>query len=316
VDINRVVGILGSMAALAAIDLVGALFAKEYAERHRPVALALGVTSFVLLFGIYVVALRFAELSIVTMGWIVMLQIGVIALDQLRYGLHLDAKQWAAIVVIIVLQCYLIVSTSASGLPAEASADHRPASVEAVTDASTPTLVVDLGGGSTELVLGVAGSVTAACSMDVGCVRMTERHLAGDPPSRQQVADATADVDAALDEALRRVPVADTATLVGVAGTVTTVTAHALRLGSYDPHRIHASVLEVDDVLAACADLLAMTHERRAALPFMHPGRVDVIGAGALVWSRVVERVSAAAGLRQVTTSEHDILDGIALSLV
>jgi exopolyphosphatase/guanosine-5'-triphosphate,3'-diphosphate pyrophosphatase len=179
-----------------------------------------------------------------------------------------------------------------------------------------PTLVVDLGGGSTELVLGEDGTVVAAHSMDVGCVRMTERHLADDPPTPGQLAAATADVDAALAAAMRQVAVRDAATLVGVAGTVTTITAHALGLDRYDPERIHATVLPADDVLAACAELLAMGRTARAALPYMHPGRVDVIGAGALVWSRVVATVRAEAGLDRVTTSEHDILDGIALSMV
>jgi len=182
-----------------------------------------------------------------------------------------------------------------------------------------PYLVVDLGGGSTELVLG-ATEPEAAFSMDVGCVRMTERHLATDPPTADEVAAARADVRAALDEALAVVPVAKTATLVGLAGTVTTVTAHALRLDHYDRDRINGSVLPVGDVLRACDELLAMTRAERAALGFMHPGRVDVIGAGALVWSEVVSRVrdevTAAGGeLTRVVTSEHDILDGIALSL-
>jgi exopolyphosphatase/guanosine-5'-triphosphate,3'-diphosphate pyrophosphatase len=182
-----------------------------------------------------------------------------------------------------------------------------------------PFCVVDLGGGSTELVLGerVDGEavVSQAFSMDVGCVRMTERHLHGDPPTAAEVAAATADVEAALDEASRHVDLARTGRLVGVAGSVTTVTAHALRLDHYDPAAIHGAVLPVPQVLAACEDLLAMPRAGRAALGFMHPGRVDVIGAGALVWSCVVRRVVAAAGLAEVVTSEHDILDGIALRL-
>lgn len=182
-----------------------------------------------------------------------------------------------------------------------------------------PFLVVDLGGGSTELVLG-GRSVVAATSMDVGCVRMHERHLADDPPSPEQVAAAAADVEAALDVAARAVPFGRAATLVGLAGTVTTVTAHALDLDEYDPHVIDGTVLPVDDVLASCRALLTMRRSRRAALPYMHPGRVDVIGAGALVWSGVVSRVRAEVArsggrLRSVVTSEHDILDGIALSV-
>lgn len=176
-----------------------------------------------------------------------------------------------------------------------------------------PFLVVDIGGGSTELVLGT-DAVDAARSVDVGCVRMFERHLQADPPTPDQVAAATRDVEAALDLVAERVPLARARTLVGLAGTVTTVTAHALRLDAYRPERIHRSVLPVAEVLAACEDLLAMPRAKRAALPYMHPGRVDVIGAGALVWGLVVRRVADAAGITEVVTSEHDILDGIALS--
>ena len=181
-----------------------------------------------------------------------------------------------------------------------------------------PFLVVDIGGGSTELVLGTTSPV-AMVSMDVGCVRLTERHLHGDPPTPDQTRAASADVRAALDAAGSVVPLGRAATLVGVAGSVTTVTAHVQRLPRYDPERIHGSALPVEAVLAACQDLLTRTRAERAALPFMHPGRVDVIGAGALVWSDVISRVRAevaiAGGrLTHVVTSEHDILDGIALS--
>jgi len=184
----------------------------------------------------------------------------------------------------------------------------------------SPYCVVDIGGGSTEVVLGdpgatASGAAPAALSVDVGCVRLTERHLHDDPPSPAQVAAARADVDAALDRVAEVVPYAATGALVGVAGSVTTITAHALGLPRYDAERIHGAVLPVPDVLAACADLLSTTREQRAALPYMHPGRVDVIGAGALVWARVVERVAEVADVRSVVTSEHDILDGIALSL-
>ncbi|MER7073583.1 Ppx/GppA phosphatase family protein [Terrabacter sp. NPDC000476] len=177
-----------------------------------------------------------------------------------------------------------------------------------------PYLVVDLGGGSTELVRGT-DHVEAARSVDVGCVRMTERHLVSDPPTPEEVAAAIRDVDAALDLAESVVPMAGVATLVGLAGSVTTITAHLLRLPAYDATRIHLHRSSLDDVRAACDDLLAMTRADRAALPYMHPGRVDVIGAGALVWRRVVDRVADRAGLREVVTSEHDILDGIALGV-
>jgi exopolyphosphatase / guanosine-5'-triphosphate,3'-diphosphate pyrophosphatase len=181
-----------------------------------------------------------------------------------------------------------------------------------------PFLVVDLGGGSTELVLGTT-SVVAAHSMDVGCVRMTERHLAGDPHTPEQIAAASADIEAALDAASRDVPLGRAATVVGLAGTVTTVTAHALDLDAYDPEVIDGAVLPVDRVLRSCRELLTMSRAKRERLPFMHPGRVDVIGAGALVWSAVVSRVRtevarSGGNLRTVVTSEHDILDGITWS--
>lgn len=182
-----------------------------------------------------------------------------------------------------------------------------------------PFLVVDLGGGSTELVLGTHAP-EAAVSMDVGSVRLTERHLHADPPSPDQVAAARTDVRAALDAAAAVVPLGRTVTLVGLAGSVTTLTAHALGLPAYERDRIDGAVLDVGAVLASCDDMLARTRDERAALPYLHPGRVDVIGAGALVWGEVVRRVRdevAAAGgeLREVVTSEHDILDGIAWSV-
>jgi exopolyphosphatase/guanosine-5'-triphosphate,3'-diphosphate pyrophosphatase len=180
----------------------------------------------------------------------------------------------------------------------------------------SPFLVVDLGGGSTEVVLGESGSVEAALSVDIGCVRLTERHLRSDPPSTAELAAATTDIDAALDRVAEQVPLALARTLVGVAGTVTTITAHALGLPKYDPDLIHGATLPVAEVIAAGDDLIAMPRAARAALPYMHPGRVDVIGAGALIWRRLVERVSGLAPVTEVVASEHDILDGIAWSLV
>ena len=181
-----------------------------------------------------------------------------------------------------------------------------------------PFVVVDLGGGSTEIVLGTT-TPDAAHSMDVGCVRMTERHLNDDPPSREQEDGARADVRAALDKAQQTVDLGQAVTLVGLAGSVTTVTAHALGLPAYDRDKINGAVLPVEEVLAACDSLVRMARDERAALGFMHPGRVDVIAAGALVWSEVVARVrdevaERGGTLTSVVTSEHDILDGIALS--
>jgi exopolyphosphatase / guanosine-5'-triphosphate,3'-diphosphate pyrophosphatase len=177
-----------------------------------------------------------------------------------------------------------------------------------------PFVVADIGGGSTEVVRG-GRHAEAALSVDVGCVRLTERHFADDPPTSAQVRAARADVEAALDRVAEVVPLQGVATLVGLAGSVTTVAAMVLKLDRYEPERIHRSHLAVDDVRAACDRLLEMTHAERAALPFMHPGRVDVIGAGALVWRAVVDRLVAESGLDEVVVSEHDILDGIAFSI-
>ncbi|MDF2052415.1 Ppx/GppA phosphatase family protein [Arthrobacter sp. Cr_A7] len=178
-------------------------------------------------------------------------------------------------------------------------------------------LVVDLGGGSTEFVLGTAGGVTAATSVDIGCVRLTERHLRNDPPTAEQIAAAEADVDAAIARAGQDVPLERATAVVGVAGSITTITAHAMKLPEYSPNAIHGTELPIDTVRAASTDLLEMVRSERAALPYMHPGRVDVIGAGGLVWRRILERMGGLSGGRitTATASEHDILDGIALSI-
>jgi exopolyphosphatase/guanosine-5'-triphosphate,3'-diphosphate pyrophosphatase len=178
-------------------------------------------------------------------------------------------------------------------------------------------LVVDLGGGSTEFVLGTAGGVTAAKSVDIGCVRLTERHLRNDPPTAEQIAAAEADVDAAIARAGQDVPLERATAVVGVAGSITTITAHALGLAEYSPDAIHGAELPLDTVRAASTGLLEMPRSQRAALPYMHPGRVDVIGAGGLVWRRVLEQLGELTGGRvtTATASEHDILDGIALSI-
>ncbi|MCU1535861.1 MAG: Ppx/GppA phosphatase [Humibacillus sp.] len=178
-----------------------------------------------------------------------------------------------------------------------------------------PYLVVDLGGGSTEFVRGT-GTVEAARSVDTGCVRLTERHLADDPPTHEQVAAAEADVDAALDAAEDAVSFAGITTLVGLAGSVTTITAHLLRLPAYSAERIHLNRSTPDEMVTASTELLELSRAERAALPYLHPGRVDVIGAGALVWRRIIGRVTERSGDVAIVTSEHDILDGIALSQV
>jgi exopolyphosphatase / guanosine-5'-triphosphate,3'-diphosphate pyrophosphatase len=174
-----------------------------------------------------------------------------------------------------------------------------------------PYLVVDIGGGSTEFVTGAA-QAEHAISVDIGCVRMTERHFASDPATPAQIDAATADITAAVDRALLAVPGKEAATLVGLAGSVTTVTALALGLDAYIPERIHHARVTYAQVAAVTAELLSMTSAQRLALGVMHPGRADVIGAGALVLRTIMER----AGLDAVVASEHDILDGIAWSLV
>ncbi|GAA2961171.1 MULTISPECIES: Ppx/GppA phosphatase family protein [Streptomyces] len=175
-----------------------------------------------------------------------------------------------------------------------------------------PFLVVDIGGGSTEFVVG-DDEVRAARSVDIGCVRMTERHLVRDgavvdPPTPERVDAIRADIAAALDLAEETVPLADAATLVGLAGTVTTVAAVALGLKEYDGAAIHHSRISLEQVREIAERLCASTHAERAAIPAIHPGRVDVIASGALVLLAVMERT----GAREVVVSEHDILDGIA----
>jgi exopolyphosphatase/guanosine-5'-triphosphate,3'-diphosphate pyrophosphatase len=172
-------------------------------------------------------------------------------------------------------------------------------------------LVVDIGGGSTEFVVGTAHA-RAARSVDIGCVRLTERHVRSDPPSQAEVAAIRADIEAALDLAEATVPLREADTLVGLAGSVTTVAAIALGLEEYDSAAIHRSRISYDQVAEVTARLLGSTHDERSAIPVMHPGRVDVIVSGALVLQAVMDRV----GAREVVVSEHDILDGIALSLV
>ncbi|WP_030690349.1 Ppx/GppA phosphatase family protein [Streptomyces globisporus] len=171
-------------------------------------------------------------------------------------------------------------------------------------------LVVDIGGGSTEFVVGNR-HVEAARSVDIGCVRLTERHVRHDPPTAEEVAAIRADVRTALDLAAEAVPIDTAETLVGLAGSVTTVAAIALGLPEYDSEKVHHSRISAGQVAEVTERLLASTHDERAAIPVIHPGRVDVIIAGALVLREIVERV----GAREVVVSEHDILDGIALSV-
>lgn len=176
--------------------------------------------------------------------------------------------------------------------------------------AEDPCLVLDIGGGSTELILGTAdGGVDVAHSLDIGSVRLTERHLHSDPPTAAEVAALRADVDAVLDTC--RVDPAPARTVVGVAGTATSVAAGVLGLPSYQRDRVHLAALDVTAVLAYVEDLLAMTVAERRALGYMHPGRADVIGAGAVILERILRRT----GVDTMTVSESDILDGIAWSI-
>ncbi|GLZ76434.1 hydrolase [Actinorhabdospora filicis] len=178
-------------------------------------------------------------------------------------------------------------------------------------DVASPFLVVDIGGGSTEFVRG-SQAVEAARSMDIGCVRMTERHLKSDPPTPEQIAAAEADITAVVDTALSTVdPERRARTLVGLAGSVTTVTALALGLTEYISERIHHTRVSYTDVARITGELLALTRAERLAFGVMHPGRADVIGAGAMILRIIMER----SGAESVIASEHDILDGIAWSL-
>ncbi|HVE63922.1 MAG TPA: Ppx/GppA phosphatase family protein [Mycobacteriales bacterium] len=193
----------------------------------------------------------------------------------------------------------------------EAAASFRGATAELPRDVHPPPyLVVDIGGGSTELVLGASG-VEECVSLDMGCVRLTERHLRDDPPAPEQVSAAVLDVEALLLTAEATVDPTRATTRVGLAGSVTTVAALAAGLESYDPHRIHLSRTSYDDVDRVTTMLLSASRAQRLDLPVMHPGRADVIAGGALVLRSVMRRWS----ISEVVASERDILDGIALSL-
>jgi exopolyphosphatase/guanosine-5'-triphosphate,3'-diphosphate pyrophosphatase len=173
-----------------------------------------------------------------------------------------------------------------------------------------PFLVVDIGGGSTEFVLGT-DSVDTAISVNIGCVRMTERHFHNDPPTADEIALARRDIQNAIDIAYASVDIKSAKTLVCVAGTATTVAAAALDLPEYDRYAIHLSRIQADQVHDVSKRFTSMTRDERAALGYMHPGRVDVITAGSLVLSEIVK----ATGAKEFVASENDILDGMAWSL-
>ncbi|MFB8352735.1 Ppx/GppA phosphatase family protein [Streptomyces niveus] len=178
------------------------------------------------------------------------------------------------------------------------------------TDLETPYLVVDIGGGSTEFVVG-SDRVTAGRSVDIGCVRLTERHRLSDPATHADITALRADIATALDTVAPHVPLGEARTLVGLAGSVTTVAAIALGLTTYDSAVIHHSRIPFDMVREITTTLLSSTHAERATIPVMHPGRVDVIVTGALILLTIMERT----GATEVVVSEHDILDGIGWSI-
>lgn len=174
-----------------------------------------------------------------------------------------------------------------------------------------PFLVIDIGGGSTEFVFG-ADKVEAARSMNIGCVRMSERHFTGDQPDPGQIASAIEDIDEAIRQAAKNVPITEAKTVIMVAGTATTVAAAALDLPAYDRYAIHLARISAERAHQISSELLRETREQRAAHGYMHPGRVDVIGAGSLVLDRIMQ----ATGASEFVASESDILDGMAWSLV
>lgn len=195
----------------------------------------------------------------------------------------------------------------------EARLSFLGATADLVNDSNPPAapyLVIDIGGGSTEFVLGTTAPENAI-STNVGCVRMTERHLVSDPPTAEQIVAATSDIDDAIRLAAASVPLNRAASLIGLAGSVTTVAALALGLDEYDSSKIHGSRISATDVHRVTQELLVMPRAQRAALGPMHEGRVDVIGGGALV----LDRILTLTGINEVVVSERDILDGIARAL-
>jgi exopolyphosphatase / guanosine-5'-triphosphate,3'-diphosphate pyrophosphatase len=199
----------------------------------------------------------------------------------------------------------------------EAELSFRGA-VGELDSARGPFVVVDLGGGSTEIVVGggsAGDGVVASYSADIGCVRLTERCLHSDPPTPEEVTAARQVVRERLDVALRVVPVEGARTWVGLAGTMTTLSALAHNMTTYDAAAIHLSRVAGNDLLAVCERLIGMTRSQRAALPPMHEGRADVIGGGAIVVEELARELRSRAGIDELTVSEHDILDGILLSI-
>lgn len=191
----------------------------------------------------------------------------------------------------------------------EASLSFLGATKELKGDGS-PYLVIDIGGGSTEFVFG-SDKVEFAKSQNIGCVRMSERHFSNLPPSQSEIASAQADIDEAITQAAQIVPITQAKTLIAVAGTATTVAAAALELAEYDRYSIHLSRVSAEKTHEIAKQFLGMSREQLSTLGYMHPGRVDVIAAGSLVLSRILQL----SGATEFVASESDILDGMAWSL-
>jgi exopolyphosphatase/guanosine-5'-triphosphate,3'-diphosphate pyrophosphatase len=182
---------------------------------------------------------------------------------------------------------------------------------QALSKSDGPFLVIDIGGGSTEFVFGTE-QVEAARSVNIGCVRMSERHFKNDPPTQSEIDSARADINNAIALAAEVVPIKNAKTLVAVAGTATTVAAAALTLAEYDSELIHLAKISAVDTRRVSDWLLTLTRQERADLGYMHPGRVDVIAAGSLVLAEIME----ATGLTSFVASENDILDGMVWSML
>ena len=222
------------------------------------------------------------------------------------------------------------------GMTAEVLGEHFPGAVAEVISGQTeaeltfaggvvdldpregPFVVADLGGGSTEIVVGEYDDelrILGAQSVDIGCVRITERTLASDPPTAGEVSEARRVIAEALDSAAG-LPLGRAKRFVGVAGTFTTLSAVAQGLETYDSEALHNSVISLEQMREACARLVGSTVAERRALGPMHPGRADVIGGGALVASALCDVMADRAGISEITVSEKDILDGIAMSVL
>ncbi|AEX78556.1 exopolyphosphatase [Corynebacterium diphtheriae] len=186
-----------------------------------------------------------------------------------------------------------------------------------IPDTDRPVCVIDLGGGSTEFVVGKkTGEILGAYSTQMGCVRLTERLMVSDPPTAEEIAQAREYVDTQLTVALDNVPITQASMVVGCAGTFTTVAALALGVDSYDPQLIHGSVHKVDTFRGETQRLVGETSQQRAAHPVMHPGRADVIAGGSVVIEQILAMMQRLGVSDSVTISEKDILDGIVARLL